>query len=111
MRCAHDDELELQSAAAARERKDAAHRMKMVSSARRSGASFCFMVLRRRRRARTGISVALGPRDGAPPRRAREGGGIYKAPRAQARGEGVAFWEAEARDRAEKRRRALETLR
>ena len=57
VRCAHDDELsELQSAAAARERKDAAHRMKMVSSARRSGASFCFMVLRRWRRGRVALA-------------------------------------------------------
>ena len=58
VRCAHDDELsELQSAAAARERRDALHRASMVSSARRSGASFCFMVLRRWRQRTLLVSV------------------------------------------------------
>ena len=112
VRCAHDDELaELQGAAAARERRDAAHRMKMVSSARRSGASFCFMVLRRWRRAR--VSKAWRSWADATARRrvarAKAERFIRRLEHKRA-AKALSTWEAEARDRAEKRRRALETL-
>ena len=86
VRCAHDDELsELQGAAAARERRDAAHRMKLVSSARRRGASFCFMVLRRWRRAR--VSKAWRSWADATARRrvARERSDLYDASSTSAR--------------------------
>ena len=93
VRCAHDDELaELQGAAAARERKAAAHRMKMVSSARRSGASFCFMVLRRWRRARVSKAWrSWADATRAPPRRARQGGAIYTTPSTSASGRRVEY--------------------
>ena len=85
--------------------------MKMVSSARRSGASFCFMVLRRwRARACIKGMALVGRRDGAPPRRAREACRRYDASSTSVPPKPGGPWEAEARDRAEKRRRALDTL-
>jgi hypothetical protein len=112
VRCAHDDELsELQSAAAARERKDTLYRMKMVSSARRSGASFCFMVLRRWRKGR--VTQAWRSWADATARRrvarAKAERFIRRLEHKRA-AKAWSLWEAEARDRAEKRRRALETL-